>query len=201
MGLSAILHSEMFLKSSSQVSGFNGLVDVAFNSFKRLPWLREDCGHLLVEAVRLIAQSDFKARDKTEELVKPLTEWDMARTPEGLALWLEITANFKDVKMPKKIWHHRDPLSKKEISAVANIMCRHKGSMPQPGSSADQQSSTGARQDTLHFAWDIVVENIIKKDLSITKQETLRGGTLFAQFWNIAVERESAESSHSSEDF
>ena len=104
-----------------------------------------------------------------------------------MAIWIEIKQRYPDASLPKKVWKHRDPLNKSEAEALGEVM---KDARPtKPGESGEEPQSQGAGtwSQQLHFAWDIVLREILEVDgLKVKGSKRLE----FAKFWKKVVDSE-----------
>ena len=193
--LSAVLQSEICSEGQNENGDFAKLVRLVLQGLQNVSWLREDYGQMLLQALRVAAQGESRSLDRARLVVEPLQNLDFAHTPEGISLWLETGVLIPKLKLPKNVWHHRDPLNKKDISRVGDILSRHKGSKPEQTRSESAKALTGSRQAAPHFAWETVIQSIFKKD-SGSNQYTRDPDyppkkSLFSRFWTNAIESES----------
>lgn len=140
------------------------------------PWLREQCGWLFCSCMKTLS------KDFNRHLVQALVHHKLLRTPEGVAIWLtQDDANVRGLQMsPAGLWKHGSPLSKRDVSTLANIM---KDAKPQQSESDDSMDSQGKAMwsPKLHFAWDIVLQELY--------QEASDDRVSFKDFWLRVVDR------------
>lgn len=164
------------------------LIDTLVDDMKLSSWVREEIAQLLVQAISVFAKDDRCIPFAEHLLQRVAVKQSLAHTPEGVAVWLQAREQIPNAKLPKHIWHHRDPLSKKEISNVAQIMQKHKN-LSQGVDSTRTKSSTGERQDSPHFAWKIVLRHLAERneeDNTFAQKDSS-----FTKFWTNALDGKS----------
>ena len=164
------------------------LIDMLVDDMKLLSWVREEIAQLLVQTISVFAKDDRYIPLAEHLLQQVAVKQLLAHTPEGVAVWLQVRTQIPDAKLPKHIWHHRDPLSKKEIPNVAQIMQKHKG-FSQGIDSTKKRSSTGERQDSPHFAWNIILRHLAEQNDE--NNPFAQKGSPFKKFWTSALDSES----------
>lgn len=106
------------------------------------------------------------------------------RTPEGVAIWLEVSQHFPHASLPKKVWKHRDPLAKGEVQNLAQVMKDARPKHESGDKPEKQPQGTGAWSQQLHFSWDIVLREIFAEPHPKTESSKR---PRFAKFWNTVV--------------
>ena len=121
-------------------------------------------------------------------LTESLKANNLIRTPEGVAIWLEVTKLYPDAALPKKVWKHRNPLHKDESAALAEVMRDAKAKQQPESTDSAAPQGAGVWGQQLHFSWDVVVRALyIPVDAnapSSTKRMT------FKRFWTDVVDSE-----------
>ena len=116
-----------------------------------------------------------------------LREKNLVRTPEGLAIWLQIQSCFPETKLPKGVWKHRDPLHKDELKALALVMKDAKArSQPEQDQSVQSQGAAVWTQQ-LHFAWDVLLAELQRTPGANLHGRTAKRITL-PDFWMTIVD-------------
>ncbi len=155
---------------------FDGLIQLA----KKKPWMRKECGWVIVEALEQMEQI------QAEHTLKKLFEAGLAASPEGVGIWLTARRKFPKMKFPSKPWgQNGNPLE--HLSSLAKVL-------KESSSAADKQNGEGAQQTgnwhpQLHFAWDIVLHECVG---SIIAGPHDSSAVHFADFWQIAVDGRSS---------
>ena len=140
---------------------------------KKKPWIREECGWVIVEA---LAQMDKKQAEYT---VYTLQEDGLALSPEGVGIWLTARKSFPDMRFPNKPWgqsgnplEHLQPLAKALKESSSN------------DSSSKQVKQTGNWNAQLHFVWNIVLAEYAHTLESMTLDSTKN----FEHFWKVTID-------------
>ena len=144
------------------------------------PWLRQECGWLLFQSIGVL-RNDDSAGELCRLLVDQMVANSVIRTPEGVAIWLEIQAKVPQTSLPKKIWHHREPLHDKELNALAEIM---KNAKVEQNESVDISASQGSGmwQSKLHFAWERLLSSLFEEKQAAGSRAS------FEKFWQKVVD-------------
>jgi len=115
-----------------------------------------------------------------EAAMDRLCSFNLAPTPEGVAIWLAAKDMFPEANFPPKIWKHDDPLDPKERSGLSRIM---KESSSEQGEGENKAKSSGVWNSKLHFAWDAVLS---RTSDGSSKSKSAR--LSFADFWLEVVD-------------
>ncbi|KAK5004706.1 hypothetical protein LTR28_008568, partial [Elasticomyces elasticus] len=147
-------------------------------------------------------EADPETTDKMDhafalEILTSLCARGLAKTPEGVAIWLTAVSLFPNLQLPSGVWQKQDPLNSKNRTALAQIM--RGGQVANPEIVQSMKSNVGTPQSTPNFAWKIVFASLIKaqKHLPLDHAESL--DTDFAKFWLEAVDHGLFASSSSPE--
>jgi DNA polymerase phi len=151
---------------------FDSLIQLA----KKKPWMREECGWSIVEALEQMHQQ------QAEITLKKLQEAGLAASPEGVGIWLKARDLFPDMKFPSKPWgNNGNPLE--HLSILAKVLKESSNAADKEnGGSAPQ---TGNWHAQLHFAWDIVLHECIASTAAGLHDSS---AAHFADFWQVAVD-------------
>ncbi|KAF2195428.1 hypothetical protein K469DRAFT_681743 [Zopfia rhizophila CBS 207.26] len=194
-GYKAIMQSSILIEPEVLLECWNKVLDYIYGMARDIPWLREECGLILYEAVKSL---DSKPAFATcaQEMVKRLSSFQLVNTPEGVAIWLAVRANFPSSVLPEHIWHKKDPLSKKDRIRLAKILKEDFQTTSENGSILSVKSAS-ANPNPI-FVWNIVLSEVLQRD---QKQGSDQAGSKtghFAQFWMDAVDSNlfSPSSSH-----
>jgi len=183
----AVLKSGMLLKKPHPDQWLR-MLDILCALAIKKPWLRQECGWLL--ATCIASSSGETAQAFAVDAIETLSANKLIRTPEGVAIWLTIVRVFPQAKLPKTTWKHGDPLAKKDVSLLADIL---KDARTQPEADQDAEAQGSARWSaSLHFAWDVVLAELIRPTVDGSKNGT--NGTkknerlTFDVFWKKVVD-------------
>lgn len=169
-GVEAVIKSNILVKQQDLVQ-WKRLLDLICGIANKKPWLKQECGWILYSCVKTFSSSESSLlEDFVLDIVEKLTAHKLIRTPEGLAIWLEVSQAFPDAKLPKDVWKHRDPLSKKDITLLADVL---KDAKTRSNSDQDEHKSQGRAMWSaqLHFAWDVVLARLYRLACSISNGE------------------------------
>jgi DNA polymerase phi len=125
-----------------------------------VPWLREECGMVLVDAVRSL-KGQARYQECANQVIERLNAFKLTSTPEGVAIWLTVRERFENV-LPEGVWHSKDPLSRKERTRLAKILKESYQRTPEDGGSDAVKSGTTSPNPT--FAWSLVLSEILRRD-------------------------------------
>jgi DNA polymerase phi len=141
---------------------------------KKKPWIREECGWVIMEALAQMRQS------QAEHTLQVLYDAGLASTPEGVGIFITAKDRFPLLKVPIKPWGPTgNPLDR--LQSLAKAL---KESSHDDGSKTQEAKLTGNWNPKLHFVWDIVL---------VQFAHTKRGrgdGRMpdFENFWKVAVD-------------
>ncbi|KAL6827315.1 DNA polymerase phi domain-containing protein [Trichoderma sp. SZMC 28015] len=164
---------ECFVKSRtlfSEPSRWNTILEELLKLSNKKVWLKSQCGWVLVQALQQMDQAQAKST------LEKLSSAGVAKTPEGVAVWLVALNQFPDLKV--KPWQH--PLSRKtlgDLTAILKESFNDSSKDPSSNSRNNQQASWTAQ---LHFVWDLILNHYLKAGDSEVED--------FAHFWGRVVD-------------
>ncbi|KAL4922839.1 DNA polymerase phi-domain-containing protein [Aspergillus aurantiobrunneus] len=182
-GAEAIIKSTVLFTPRALLPEWTKILELVFELAKKKPWIREECGWIVYRCVHDI--STQKADAKLVEIaLETLCSKDLARTPEGVAIWLAAKDQFPGISFPSKVWKHDDPLDSKERSQLAKAMKESSNSE----SEAEGAKASGVWNSKLHFAWDAALASLngLPKEYSKSKSSATR--LSFVDFWTEVVD-------------
>ncbi|KAF4983766.1 hypothetical protein FZEAL_889 [Fusarium zealandicum] len=151
-------------------SRWNMVLDLLLKLANKKVWLRSQCGWVIVQSIDQMKQKDAEA---TLEMV---AEANLAKTPEGVAVWLVALSRFPDLKV--KPW--RNPLSKKSFGDLAAVLRESFQDFSKDQNERGKKSKQASWNAQLHFVWDILLAHYVKEGES--------GAEEFEQFWARVVD-------------
>ena len=169
--LNAILNSNFASSSKADDEDWLSFFSEFVNLASQKPWLRKECGHMLYKWLA----TDEVSTILIQCLIDAMSQKSIWKTPEGVALWLITSEHHSTVKLPKDVWHHRDPLSSKERSSLSKAMRESSNDADQ----GKEVAKSGARQSVPNFAWTVVLSTLYKRDDS---------GKAFPRFWKDTID-------------
>jgi DNA polymerase phi len=158
---------------------WNKLLDHIYGLARDIPWLREECGMVLVEAAKSL-QGRKEYQECAKEMIGRLSAFKLNATPEGVAIWLTVQASYEQV-LPEGVWHHNDPLSKKERARLAKILKENYQGGQEDGTADALKTAAASPNPT--FAWHLVLSEILRRD-----EESKSDKEQFPQFWIDTVD-------------
>ncbi|KAF7594219.1 DNA-directed DNA polymerase [Aspergillus hancockii] len=184
-GAEAIIKSSILFKPKAPFSEWTKLLDLVFDLAKKKPWIREECGWIIYRCVYELSAQKAEAK-YVETALEHLCSNELARTPEGVAIWLAAKDLFPKVQFQTKVWKHDDPLDAKERNQLAKVMKESSVSDAEGGNQASNAKSSGVWNSKLHFAWDAVLSRFGESSAKESKSKTSR--LSFVDFWTEVVD-------------
>ncbi|KAL2810838.1 DNA polymerase phi-domain-containing protein [Aspergillus granulosus] len=177
-GAEAIIKSGILFSPKSLVTEWTKVLELVFDLAKKKPWIREECGWIVYRSIYdLLAQN--ASLKLVEIALERLCSNDLARTPEGVAIWVAARDRFPGIAFPNKVWRHDDPLDSKERNQLAKVMKES-----EPAGDSEGPKVSGVWNSKLHFAWDAVVNSLN----SVLEKSSKSTRLSFADFWLEVVD-------------
>jgi DNA polymerase phi len=185
-----IIRSKVLLKDESHAAGLPMVIREVCELGKQASssWLKEECGLVCYEAARLMCR-ELPDVNVACSIIDAMNNCNALKTPEGILVWLEFSSHIEGAarKFPKGIWHKHNPLSGKEIGTLVKILHLVK--------SSDEETSdpSGSRQTSPHFAWDVILQHLMRTDGHKSKGEDddkAKALKNYKQFWTEAIDSE-----------
>jgi hypothetical protein len=177
------MQSRILTEPNLSLDSWTKALDHIFELARDIPWLREECGLVLVEAINSLNRQST-LRNCAQQVIERLVSFSLANTPEGVAIWLTVRAQFEDV-LRSDVWNSQDPLSKKERTRLAKILKEDFRNSSESGESESIKSAAANPNPT--FAWDLVLSEMLRRDEAKSgPKETSKPE--FAQFWLDTVD-------------
>ena len=176
----------MLFVSSGGYQEWERLLDIVCTLANRKLWLRQECGWLLFNSICNLSVGFASL------VLEHLNLHKLIRTPEGVAIWLEVSKRLPKAQLPKHVWKHGDPLNHHEIDSLAGIL---KDAKPKQSAHEDSKLDSqgkGMWSPFLHFVWDVVLRDLgeVTADANKANKGVLSRRVEFRDFWSQAVERE-----------
>ena len=134
------------------------MIDIIFELAKKKSWLREECGWVLCVALK--AQPAMEPA-YVQVVFEKLHSNGLTKTPEGVGLWITSQHVCPNVNYPKHVWHHGNPLHRKEKASLARIL-KDTSSNHDLEDTVKQIPQRGKWVSRLHFSWDVVFEALLR---------------------------------------
>lgn len=181
-----MIKSGILFQSSTGVEAWSNILDIVFELAKKKSWLREECGFILFNSIQILKGKDLKY---AQLIIDKLLAKRLFKTPQGVAIWIEIQADFPSVDLPHGVWHHEDPLNRKETSRLAKILLEAPAATSPQDGPEPETTAKGAWTTKLHFAWDVIVAELLKvQPQSLQKNTKCAKRIKFAEFWEECID-------------
>ena len=183
-GAEAVIKAGVPFGSGLNTHAWEEILDLIFELARNKAWIREQCGWILYNAIQCLNEQS-NGTIYAEVLTQRLVAVDLARSLEGIAIWLGVQLTFPGANLPPQVWRQENPLHRKEISTLARILKESSGAQPLQAEPNNKVAPNTAWSPNLHFAWDVIMASIFKrKDLDHGKfSHSIR----FEDFWGQAV--------------
>lgn len=191
-GAGAVLKSSVLFKTPHPDQWKRVLGLIAGVALKK-PWLRQECGWILL--TRIASPDGTVPELFAIDTIEQLAAHKLIRTPEGVAIWLTTARLFPHAQLPKSVWPHGDPLARKDVNVLANLLKDARAQSEQTDGELELEGSARWSAN-LHFAWDVVLSELFGETAN---QETAQKGghtnpkdkrVPFELFWKTVVDGE-----------
>ncbi|KAF2661662.1 hypothetical protein K491DRAFT_673607 [Lophiostoma macrostomum CBS 122681] len=183
-GHKAILQSRILMEPQISLGCWNTVLEHVFQMAQDLPWLREECGLVLVEVTKgLGAQPNLQ--QCAEAVIQRLVAAKLTNTPEGVAIWLTVRDHFNNI-LPTGTWHNNDPMSKKERTRLADVLKENFRS--KAVNNGDANIKSGNANPNPKFVWVMVLLEMLQRDQVIKHDDTNSVKLGFPQLWTDIVD-------------
>lgn len=152
---------------------------------KKKSSLREECGWILYGAVQDLGS---KGNDTVyaQLIIDRLQESSLAKTPEGVAIWLKVHSEIPGVILPTGMWHNDDPLDAEEKTRIAKILKEASTSDLDQAGTNSKAPQKGHWTSKLHFVWDVVLSQLLTVEQTGYSRPMKRQN--FRSFWLECVD-------------
>ncbi|KAI1933839.1 DNA-directed DNA polymerase [Ophidiomyces ophidiicola] len=185
-GAEAILKSLVLLQPDVSFHLWTKLLNLVFDLFKKKPWLKEECGYIIYQAIISIANEKGDVR-YISEIIKGLSDNGLAKTSEGVAIWLAAMDFPLPVTFTSNIWHNNNPLHSKERATIARILKESSAPQSEQDYENDAANGSGVWNPKLHFVWDPILLKLYAA-FDAEKNDHLPKQLLFSEFWTEVVD-------------
>jgi len=172
-GLQSFVRAKVLFENDEM---WNVILGKLLELAKKKPWIREECGWVIVEAVAQMSQG------QAEFTLESLYVAGLALSPEGVGIWIKAKGRFPTMKFPNKPWGPTgNPLDR--LQSLAKAL---KESSPNDDGPATikQAKQTGNWNPQLHFVWGIVLSQFA----TAAQQKQSGVASDFENFWKVAVD-------------
>lgn len=180
----SLVQSKILFQSKANLSDWDSFLEQILKLASETLWLRKECGLTLHEALVTLTSIKDLTIDYVSVLLSKLHAHNLAKTPEGIAIWVTAASLFPAATLPTGVWNNQDPLSGKERATVAKIL-RDNGSPQNVDGSSAPATSTGSAQNIPSFAWQAVFTQLHQRHESGKKADKM---SEFEKFWVETVD-------------
>ncbi|CAI6335213.1 unnamed protein product [Periconia digitata] len=181
----AIMQSSVLIKPQLSLESWNELLNRIYEMARDVPWLREECAMIIVQAIQsLDSRADLEPCAR--ELVQRLVSFNLVNTPEGVAVWLALKDSAYATVLPEKIWHSNDPLAKKERDRLAKVLKENYRNPSGDNKSEDVKSAAAHHNPS--FVWDVILSKFIQADNEAKGDKVDCEKSEFSRFWLDSVD-------------
>ena len=185
-GAESIIKSGILFQPSVGLEAWSDILDILCDLAKKKAWLREECGFILFNSIQILKSKDSKY---AQLMVDKMLANGFAKTSQGVAIWIGVQATFPSIKFPRGVWHHEDPLSRKETSRLAKILVETPGSNSLQDGLEPETTSKGTWTTKLPFAWDVVLAELLEIQPNGQQKNTKTAKrSKFAEFWKDGID-------------
>lgn len=186
-GSEALIKSAILFHASVDIQYWDQVLELIIELERKKQWLREECGWILYNAIQHLGNEGHDSK-YTQLIIDKVHNSHLTKTPEGTAIWILTAHQFPQVKLPKGVWHHKNPLHREEKAELAKVLKDASSHSLERNGSDSRVSNTGSWTPRLHFVWDVVLGRILSRQsqngLSHKESKKLD----LATFWNECVD-------------
>lgn len=158
------------------LSKWNTVLDLLLKLASKKVWLRSQCGWMIVQSIQQMKKKDVAAT------LEKVADAGLAKTPEGVAIWLVSLDRFPDLKV--KPWPN--PLASKYLGDLAAVLKESFQDFSKDQGDKAQKNKQASWTAQLHFVWDVILGHYVKKGNT--------GAEELEQFWTRVVDGKLPES-------
>ncbi|KAK3947739.1 DNA polymerase phi-domain-containing protein [Pseudoneurospora amorphoporcata] len=156
-------------------SRWEAVLNLVLKLSQKKSWLKSQCGWIIVQA---ISQMDVEL---AEETLQRLTDEGVAKTPEGVGIWIAALDRFPDMKVPKQPW--RSPLEAGFLTSLPAVL-KDSGRDTSNDQAGNKKQKQGNWTAQLHFVWNLILAHFLK----LGQKDKSNAAEQFKQFWKRVVD-------------
>lgn len=188
-GAETLIKSGILFDARADPILWSQVVDLIVELAKRKSWLREECGWILFQAIQGSRAGNLSS-EHVQTVIDRIHEKGLMESPEGVAIWIVTLEKYSTVNFPNKPWKHKNPLHRKEKASLAKIMREAPPSNIDESGHASNPSQKGTWSSKLHFAWEAILDRLLKSPSSDSKSlRQSKNQINFPDFWDECVDR------------
>ncbi|KAI5856466.1 DNA polymerase phi-domain-containing protein [Tricharina praecox] len=191
-GLQSLVQSNILFSTEDAVTEkYPAVLDLLFEVANKKPWLMESSAWTIAASVpRWPQETSAKAAEIT---YAKLISSGMAKTGEGVGIWLALRAHLPEVTPPKDVWSKGSPLVTGNLATLARVL-------KESGAKEEGIKTKGSWNPKLGFVWESILNVYFSEEAQWKAvREGKPAAAEWAEFWRAVVD-ESLFSSSSSEE-
>lgn len=185
-GAESIIKSGILFQPSTGIEAWSNILDIVYDLAKKKPWLREECGFILFNSIQILKSKDLKY---AQLIIDKLLAKGLSKTPQGVAIWIKVQAEFPSINLPPGVWHHEDPLNKNEKHTLVKILMEAPTAAPSHDDAESETTAKGAWTTKLQFVWDVILAELLDvQPQGLQKNTKPTKRTKFPEFWEECID-------------
>lgn len=189
-GAECVVKSGVLFNVGVGVDLWSQMVNLLTDLAKRKPWLREECGWVLYQAIHMLGKSNCDPVF-AQLIINSISDNGLAMAPEGIAIWIAAMTKTPMVKFPKGLWKRGNPLHRKETARLGMVMKEASTLILNESKTDSKGSQKGHWTSKPHFAWEVIIDRILSHQLLDGKTSTTPSKEIeLFDFWEECVDSE-----------
>ncbi|KAI0546537.1 DNA polymerase phi-domain-containing protein [Xylaria curta] len=168
-GLQCFVEAKIIFADSTR---WPKVLDLLLEMAQKKVWIRSHCGWVIVECLPQMGQKDAEAA------LRKFSDIGLAKTAEGVGIWLRARSCYPSLKVPAKPWV--DPLNPAALPEVARVLKENVANDTGEDAAVPKikQSNWTAQ---LHFVWDLILAALLDSDKDSIKEQA-------KLFWTTVID-------------
>jgi DNA polymerase phi len=182
-GLQSVVQSNILFTNDEAIAKYPAVLDLLFEVARKKPWLMESSAWTVAASVpRWPGAMKAKAAEIT---YSKLVESGLAKTGEGVGIWLALQAHIPEVTPPKDVWSKGSPLLIGNLVTLARVL-------KESGAKEEGTKTKGSWNPKLGFVWESLL-NVYFSDDAAWKavKDGKHAAASWSEFWRVVVDGES----------
>ena len=159
------------------------------------PWLRDQCGYVLFQPISGDLSRNCSAQEEhAQSLIDKLSQSGLAKTREGVCLWIAVQNGYRSVHFPDGIWRDKDPLGRHALNQLAPVLLESKSQVTSTDPSEGARKDDGSTSTNLPFVWRFLGKTLADTPVTKGKGKSDKAGRVdLPSFWARCVDGESSK--------
>ena len=138
----------------------------------------------MFESIRILKGKDLRY---AQLIIDKMLAHGLAKTSQGVAIWTGIQAAFPSIDLPRGVWHHDDPLNRKET--LSKILMDVPAAAPRQDGLESGTTAKSAWATKLPFAWDVILAELLDVQSRRLQKNTKSSKRIkFVDFWEECID-------------